>query len=68
LIKNTRNFAGLVPPSWLRHFDRLLGGTLSDAGHWSSAAIAWEIHMRDLLLLAAVELVLVVAAMVIVTV
>ena len=33
-----------------------------------SAAIAWKIHMRDLMLLAAVEVVLVVAAVVIATV
>ena len=52
----------------LRHLARLVGGTLADEGHWLSAAIAWKIHMRDLLLLAAVELVLVVAGVVIATV
>jgi hypothetical protein len=33
-----------------------------------NAAIAWKIHMRDMLILAAVELVLVVAGVVIATV
>jgi hypothetical protein len=52
----------------LRHLARLLRGTLADGGRWLNAAIAWKIHMRDMLILAAVELVLVVAGVVIATV
>ena len=52
----------------VRHVARLLGGMLADGGRWLSTAIAWKIHMHDLLLLAAVELVLVVAGVVIATV
>jgi hypothetical protein len=52
----------------LRHFARPLRGTPADGGRWLNAAIAWKIHMRDMLILAAVELVLVTTAVVLVIV
>ena len=48
---------------WRRRWERWLMQMVD-----KSAAIAWKIHMRDLMFLAAVEVVLVVAAVVIVTV
>jgi hypothetical protein len=52
----------------LWHIAHLLRGTLADGGRWLNAAIAWKIHMRDMLILAAVGLLFVVAAVAILVV